>query len=134
MFGPALKCENIAIFKQNYNLTLFIAVKMASSCCLSLGGNLDFLDFLQKKSTTEVMIHCLDKKALHLILGHALVDGINVLKVVSLGDFVYLSSGSRKLLSDVLLVVNEFLKSVHHLVTRVASALLVVVPEHIMVI
>ena len=35
-----------AIFKQNYTLELFIALKMAISCCLGLRGN---LDFLQKK-------------------------------------------------------------------------------------
>ena len=29
--------------------TLFICSKMAYSCCFSLGGNLDFLDFLQNK-------------------------------------------------------------------------------------
>ena len=28
---------------------MFICSKMADSCCLSLGGNLDILDFLQKK-------------------------------------------------------------------------------------
>ena len=42
MSVPALKTENnAAIFKQNCLLLL--------KCCLSLGGNLDFLDFLQKK-------------------------------------------------------------------------------------
>ena len=49
MSEPALKCENNAIFKQNYTLELFIALKMAYCCCLGLRGNLDFLDFLQKK-------------------------------------------------------------------------------------
>ena len=49
MFEPALKCENNAIFKQNYTLELFIALKMAYFCCLGLRGNLDFPDFLQKK-------------------------------------------------------------------------------------
>ena len=44
-----LKCENNAIFKQIYTLKLFIAFKMAYSCCFSLGGNLDFPEFLQKK-------------------------------------------------------------------------------------
>ena len=29
MSKPALKCENNAIFNQNYTLKLFIAVKMA---------------------------------------------------------------------------------------------------------
>ena len=49
MSEPAQKCENYAIFKQNYTLKLFVAFKMAYSCCFSLGGNLDFPDFLQKK-------------------------------------------------------------------------------------
>ena len=52
----ALKCVNNAIFKQIYTLKLLIAFKMAYSCCFSLGGNLDFLEFLQKSfitSTTE---------------------------------------------------------------------------------
>ena len=49
MSEPALKCENNAIFKQNYTLELFIALEMVYYCCFSLGGNLDFLDFLQKK-------------------------------------------------------------------------------------
>ena len=43
-----LKCVNNAIFKQIYTLKLLIAFKMAYSCCFSLGGNLDFPDFLQK--------------------------------------------------------------------------------------
>ena len=45
----AHKCVNNAILKQIYTLKLLIAFKMAHSCCFSLGGNLDFLDFLQKK-------------------------------------------------------------------------------------
>ena len=49
MSEPALKCENNAIFKQNYTLELFIALKMAFLCCLGLRGNLDFPDFQQKK-------------------------------------------------------------------------------------
>ena len=49
MSEPALKCENNAIFKQNDTLKLFIAFKMAYSCCFSYGGNLDFPEFLQKK-------------------------------------------------------------------------------------
>ena len=49
MSEPALKCENNAIIKQIYILKLFIAFKMAYSCCFSLGGNLDFPEFLQKK-------------------------------------------------------------------------------------
>ena len=48
MSEPALKCENNASFKQIYTLKLFIAFKMAYSCSFSLGGNLDFPDFLQK--------------------------------------------------------------------------------------
>ena len=48
MFEPALKCEHNAIFKQNYSINLFITLKMAYSCNFSLGGNLDFTDFLQK--------------------------------------------------------------------------------------
>ena len=46
MSEPAQKCENYAIFRQNYTLELFVAFKMAYSCCFSLWGN---LDFLQKK-------------------------------------------------------------------------------------
>ena len=34
------------LFKQNY--TLFMAFKMAYSCCFSLSGNVNFLDFFQK--------------------------------------------------------------------------------------
>ena len=45
----AQNCENYAILTQNYTLELFIAFKMAYSCCFSLGGNPDLLDFLQKK-------------------------------------------------------------------------------------
>ena len=57
MSEPALKCENNAIFKPNYAQKLFIAYKMACSCCLGSRGNLDFPDFLQKSfitSTTDV--------------------------------------------------------------------------------
>ena len=49
MSEPAQKCENNASFKQINTLKLFIAFKMAYSCCFSLGGNLDFPEFLQKK-------------------------------------------------------------------------------------
>ena len=49
MSEPAQKCENNAIFKQKYTLELFIALEMVQYCCFSLGGNLDFLDFIQKK-------------------------------------------------------------------------------------
>ena len=50
MYEPAQKCENNAIFKQNYTLKLFIVFKMTYSCCFRLEGNLDFTDFLQKNS------------------------------------------------------------------------------------
>ena len=49
MSEPAQRRENHAIFKQNYTPELFIAFKMVYSCCFSLGGNLDFTEFLQKK-------------------------------------------------------------------------------------
>ena len=50
MSETALKCEsNVAIFKQSYNLKPFIAFKIVYSSCFSLGGNLDFAAFLQKK-------------------------------------------------------------------------------------
>ena len=48
MLEPALKYQDNAIFKQNCSLKLFIAFKMAYSCYFSLGGYLDFPDFLQK--------------------------------------------------------------------------------------
>ena len=47
MSEPGLKCENnAASFKQIHTLRLFIAFKMAYSCCFSYGGNLDFPEFL----------------------------------------------------------------------------------------
>ena len=49
MSEPAQKCVNNAISNQNYAQKLFIAFKMAYSCCFGLRGNLDFPDFLQKK-------------------------------------------------------------------------------------
>ena len=49
MYEPAQKCENFAIFKQNYTLKVFVAFKRANSCCFGLRGNLDFPDFLQKQ-------------------------------------------------------------------------------------
>ena len=52
MFEPEQKCENNAVFKQNYTAKLLITFKMAYSCCFSLGGNLDFLDFLKKSFIT----------------------------------------------------------------------------------
>ena len=36
MCEPALKCENNAIFKQNYTQKLFIALKKAYSCSFGL--------------------------------------------------------------------------------------------------
>ena len=48
-----LKCENNASFKQIYTLKLFIAFKMAYSCCYIFGGNLDFPEFLQKSFITS---------------------------------------------------------------------------------
>ena len=48
MTEPAQKCENYAIFKQNYTIQLFIDFKMAYSC-FSLGGNLENLDLHQNK-------------------------------------------------------------------------------------
>ena len=53
MSKPALKCENNACFKQIYTLKLFIAYKMAYTCCFSLGENLDFPQFLQKSLITS---------------------------------------------------------------------------------
>ena len=49
MSEPALKCENNAIFKQNYTQKLFISVKIFYTCCFGLRGNLEFPNFLQKK-------------------------------------------------------------------------------------
>ena len=49
MIEPARKCQDNGIFKQNYSLKLLITFKMAYSWCFSLGGYLDFPDFLQKK-------------------------------------------------------------------------------------
>ena len=49
MSEPAEKCKKYAIFKQNYTPERFIAFKMVYSCCFSLGGNLDFPEFLKKK-------------------------------------------------------------------------------------
>ena len=56
---PAQKCENYAIFKQNYTLELFIALEMVYYCCFSLGGNLYFLDFLQKSFITSTTVYCI---------------------------------------------------------------------------
>ena len=49
MSEPALKCENYAIFKQNYTQKLFISFKISYYCCFGLRGNFEFPDFLQKK-------------------------------------------------------------------------------------
>ena len=49
MSEPALKCENYAIFKQNYTQKLFISFKISYYCCFGLRGNLEFTDFPQKK-------------------------------------------------------------------------------------
>ena len=49
MSEPAQIYEKNAIFKQNYTLKLCIAFKMAYSCSFSEGGNLENLDFFQKK-------------------------------------------------------------------------------------
>ena len=49
MSEPAEKCENYAIFKQNYTPELLIALKMVYSCFFGWRGNLNFPDFLQKK-------------------------------------------------------------------------------------
>ena len=50
MSEPAQKFENNeAISNQNYGQKLFIAFKMAYSCCCGLRGNLNFPDFFQKK-------------------------------------------------------------------------------------
>ena len=74
MSEPSPKCENDTIFKHNYTLKLFISFKMAYFCCFSLGGTLDFPDFLQKSFitlTTEVrsVVH------LHLHGGEELHGG-----------------------------------------------------------
>ena len=51
MSEPAQKCENnLFLSKTMRTLKWFIAFKMANSCCFSLGGNLDFPEFLPKKS------------------------------------------------------------------------------------
>ena len=52
MSEPAQKWENsCGIFKQNYTHKLFISFKISYSCCFGISrGNLEFPDFLQKKS------------------------------------------------------------------------------------
>ena len=69
MSEPALKCENNAIFKQVYILTLFIAFKIAYSCCLSLGENLDFTEFLQKKFYISTYLYLFTPKRAPCIKG-----------------------------------------------------------------
>ena len=49
MSEPKQKCEKDAIFKQNFTLKPYVAFEMAYYCSFGLRGNLDFLDFLQKK-------------------------------------------------------------------------------------
>ena len=49
MSETALRCENYAIFKQNYTQKLLISFKISYYCCFGLRGNLEFPDFLQKK-------------------------------------------------------------------------------------
>ena len=48
MSEPALKCVTNPSFRQIYTLKLFIAFKMAYSCCFSFRENLDFPEFLKK--------------------------------------------------------------------------------------
>ena len=59
MSEPAQKCNenNVAILKQNYSLKLFIAFKMAYSCCFGLMVNLYFLDFPSKCFITSTTGH-----------------------------------------------------------------------------
>ena len=47
MFEPALKFKTMLFSSKT--LKLLITFKMAYSYCFSLGGNIDFPDFLQKK-------------------------------------------------------------------------------------
>ena len=48
MSEPAQKCENYAIFKQNFTQKLFISFKIYS-CAYGFRGNLEFPDFPPKK-------------------------------------------------------------------------------------
>ena len=48
MSEPALKCGYNAILSKT-KLFNCLLLKIVSSCCFSLGGNLDFSEFLQKK-------------------------------------------------------------------------------------
>ena len=50
MSEPALKCENsCASFKQTWTKNCLLLLKWPIIAFPALGGNLDFLDFLQKK-------------------------------------------------------------------------------------
>ena len=49
MSEPSQKCDNNAIFKQNYTQKLFISFKISYSCCFGFRENLEFTYFLQKK-------------------------------------------------------------------------------------
>ena len=53
MSEPSQKCENNAIFKQNYTKKLLISFKISYSCCFGFRGNLEFPDFLQKSFITS---------------------------------------------------------------------------------
>ena len=53
MSEPSQKCDNNAIFKQNYTQKLFISFKISYSCCFGFRGNLEFPDFLQKSFLTS---------------------------------------------------------------------------------
>ena len=64
MSAPAQKCEKNTIFKENFAQKLFIAFKMANSCCFGLKGNLDFPDFQfyninYRSSTLNINEKCL---------------------------------------------------------------------------
>ena len=48
MIKPAQRCENQAIFKQNYNSRTVHCSRNGLYCYFSLGGNVNFEDFLQK--------------------------------------------------------------------------------------
>ena len=50
MSKTALKCENNGIFKQKNTKKLFIYFKISYSCCLGFRGNLEFPEFIHKKS------------------------------------------------------------------------------------
>ena len=53
MIEPCTKTLKQCYFQLNYIQTLFICSKMVYSSCFSLGGNLDFLGFLQKSFITS---------------------------------------------------------------------------------